>query len=321
MLKTWLKKWPLKWPQQWLDEFLGSVKSFDVEERLDLFAYRPLGFLIAKAAWRFDLWPVHLSIAGAVLGVAAAVLFGFSPAPTAVVWGAILFFLSGVLDSSDGQLARMAKRSTPFGLVLDGVCDNIVFAAVYIGSCLSVLQQGYWTSAPALFFLAIVAGIFHSMQASILDFYNREYLYFGCGRTEGDYWNPDLEEARAEAAKGSSLRERLFARLRFSWLAQQQMLTTRTVAWRQDLRGFVLGNSGPEKRDQVMRAYRDHNRTMLRLWQLLGSNAHTILIIVFNAFGRFDLYLILVDCLALNAILVLARFLQARQDQRLAATI
>ena len=38
----------------------------------------------------------------------------------------------------------------------------------------------------------------------MLDYYNREYLYFGYAKINGDYWNPTLEEARKESSMSAS---------------------------------------------------------------------------------------------------------------------
>ena len=90
----------------------------------------------------------------------------------------LLLIFAGIFDSSDGQLARMGGKSTKLGLVLDGLCDNLVFSSAYIGSTLTVMPiWGYW-----IWPIALLAGFCHSFQSAMLDYYNREYLYFGCGK-------------------------------------------------------------------------------------------------------------------------------------------
>jgi len=217
-----------------------------------------------------------------------------------------------VFDSSDGQLARMAGKSTKLGLILDGICDNFVFASVYLCSAATMTHiYGGW-----IFPIAVLAGASHSFQSSMLDFYNREYLYFGYGKVRGDYWNPTLTEARRErdAATG---KDALLIRLRFSWLWQQNKLTTRTESFRDKLKQLVDGPAS----GRIQQLYREHNRLILRFWRILGSNFHTMMIILFIFLRRFVLYLIAIDIGLLTSALLVLRFFQKRQDDMFLAAL
>lgn len=291
----------------WRDEFRKSIKSFDTEEKLDLYFYRPLGFLIAKLAMPLGISPTQLTVVGLILGIAAGFFFYHNDSLAALVTASALFVMAGVFDSADGQLARMGGRSTKLGLVLDGICDNVVFASAYIASALTVTYLwGNW-----IWPIAVVAGICHSFQSSMLDYYNREYLVFGAGK-QGDYWNPTLAEAWAEEKKATG-QERLLWRFRFSWIWQQSKLSSRTDAEREYWRKLCDGPRAEEFRT----LYREHNRLILRAWRLMGANFHTILILFFVFFRRFDLYLIFGDILFLTLALIVLRRLQWRQDLRL----
>ncbi len=114
----------------WKSEYLQSIKSAEAEDPIDLVFYRPLGFLLAKLSRGWRLSPTHLTLAGMGVGVWAGFLFS-RPTPLRLILGILLFLLSGIFDSADGQLARISGQSTPFGLVVDGLCDNIVFISVY----------------------------------------------------------------------------------------------------------------------------------------------------------------------------------------------
>jgi hypothetical protein len=295
-------------PAHWKNEFQKSIKSLDTEEKLDLYFYRPLGFVIAKVAFRLNLTPTQLTLIGLALGIGSGFFLYRIEDPLALLLGSTLFVLAGIFDSSDGQLARLGGKSTKFGLVLDGVCDNIVFGSAYVAGVLAMAPiWGHW----ALWPVALLAGLCHSLQSSMLDFYNREYLVFGLGKEA--YWNPTWNEQKLEAS--ASNRSGWIASLRSSWIWQQQLLTTRTdrqrLAWRE--LSQRKDGLGPEFR----RRYRAQQLSQLRLWRLMGANFHTICLILFFFLGRFDLYLVLVDIIGLTIALLLLRWRQSRIDQSL----
>lgn len=291
----------------WREEYWKTIKSFDTEEKLDLYFYRPVGFVIAKAAWHLNVSPTLLTVIGLLLGLISGFFFYQNHNTSYLVIACSLFVLAGIFDSSDGQLARMGGKSTKLGLILDGICDNFVFGAAYVSSILatqSPFQDWIWP-------IAIVAGVCHSCQSAMLDFYNREYLIFGYGKTKGDYWNPTLTEARTEIERASP-KERFFLNLRFSWIWQQNRLSSRADQTRHDWRALLDGPRSQEVQD----LYREYNYFILRCWRLMGANFHTIMIIVFVFLRRFDLYLILVDIVFLTFALFVLRYFQGRQDRK-----
>ncbi len=289
----------------WKTEYWNSIKSFDTEEKLDLFFYRPLGFLIAKACLGTPISPTALTVVGLTLGLISGFFFYDNQSTQSLIIASILFVLAGVFDSSDGQLARMGGKSTKLGLILDGICDNFVFGSAYFASILTVMPLWGWSIWP----IAILAGFFHSVQSSVLDFYNREYLYFGAGKTKGDYWNPSVEEAKKERDRATGI-SRFLLGTRISWIWQQTVLTTRTSQQREQWKALV---NGPRSQE-FQKMYCEHNRTILRFWRLMGANFHTILILIFVFYRRFDWYLIFCDLIALNIALIILRLAQKRVD-------
>ncbi len=293
----------------WQAEYWQSIKSFDTEEKLDLFFYRPFGFVIAKACLGTPISPTVLTIVGLLLGIISGFFFYNNSSTTSLLIGSVLFILAGVFDSSDGQLARMGGKSTKLGLILDGICDNIVFGSVYAASILTLMPIWGWSIWP----VAVVAGFCHSLQSALLDFYNREYLVFGAGKTNGDYWNPSIAEAKKERDRATGI-SRLLLGTRITWIWQQNALTTRTTEQRELWKKLAAGPRAAE----FQKLYCDRNRHMLRFWRLMGANFHTILILIFVFLRRFDLYLILGDLVFLNLALIVLRFYQDKVDKAFA---
>ncbi len=292
----------------WKEEYWKSIKSFDTEEKLDLYFYRPLGFLIAKICKGTFISPTLLTMVGLCLGVLSGFFFYHNADVSSLVIASVLFVMAGVFDSADGQLARMGGKSTKLGLVLDGICDNFVFASAYIASALTV--EHLW--GPWIWPILLLAGVCHSFQSAMLDYYNREYLYFGYGKVQSDYWNPTLTEARNERDNAEG-QEKILWKLRFSWLWQQNKLSQRPDSSRYLWRDILAGPNA----EKFQKMYRDHNRLILRFWRLMGPNFHTILLITSVFFRRFDYYLIFGDILFLTIALLVLRHWQWRQDQKL----
>ena len=59
-------------------------------------------------------------------------------------WGAIVFLVSGALDSVDGQLARATGRESRFGAFLDSNLDRLGEMAVFGGIALHFREWGPW---------------------------------------------------------------------------------------------------------------------------------------------------------------------------------
>ena len=96
-----------------------------------------------------SLTPSHVTIAGCLVGILSALAIGFE-----WLWsGLFLLFLSGLLDTLDGTLARFKNKGSSFGSALDIVCDRIVEASVIVS--LYVIHP----ETNALFSLAMLSAI------------------------------------------------------------------------------------------------------------------------------------------------------------------
>jgi phosphatidylglycerophosphate synthase len=297
-----------------IQEFKDSIKTPDTEEKLDLVFYRPLGFVIAKIANLLHIGPSALSIMGLFAGWGAAYLYWQqSDELSLFILASALFLLSGIFDSSDGQLARISGQSSKLGLILDGICDSLVTISIYAAAAAPFIGKYGWGFALFTF----IAALFHSNQCAILDFYHREYAYFGYGKTENDtYWNPTVSEAKKNIANSKTWKEKIMNSLRLNWIKQQAMLSTRTDEQRLFMRSIILDLNHP-LHGKLKSEYRRLNKPMLTVWRMIGTNAHTIMLITFFYFKRTDLGLFLFDYLFFNIVILIAAQIQKRRDDEL----
>jgi phosphatidylglycerophosphate synthase len=197
-----------------------AAKGEVVEEWIDLHFFRPLGFAIADRLRGTRVSPDQVTLASLVLGLAAGhLMFYASPALNAL--GVILFILSDVLDSADGQLARMRGTSTRFGRILDGVADNVRFINLYLHLLARLALAGSGWEALAL---GALAGASHSFQSAAVDFIRQAYLYLGVGRGS----ELDLPET-IDRSRPQSLAQRIGAVLYRDYVRRQTWLFPRTA--------------------------------------------------------------------------------------------
>lgn len=148
-----------------------------VEEWADRKFFRPAGFAVCRRLLPTRITPDQVTVVSLLLGLLAGHLF-FYDNWLVNLSGVLLFVVSDIFDSVDGQLARARGTSTPFGRTLDGASDNIRFINLYLTLIARVLAAGYgWQGA----LLGVAAGLSHSLQSTGVDFIRQAYLYLGAG--------------------------------------------------------------------------------------------------------------------------------------------
>jgi archaetidylinositol phosphate synthase len=90
---------------------------------------------VAELCIRLGLTPNQISLLSVIFGLACAVSFFGNQ----FLLGAILLFISGVLDLVDGSVARKMHSQTKFGAVVDWVADKYVDCFALLGIGLSGL--------------------------------------------------------------------------------------------------------------------------------------------------------------------------------------
>jgi phosphatidylglycerophosphate synthase len=202
-------------------------KGAPVEEWADLRFFRPLGLRVVRWVAPTRISADQLTIASLLTGLAGGHLFLYRSWVLNAV-GLLLLIGSDVLDSADGQLARLRGSSTRLGAVLDGLSDNVRFLNLYVHLVARVILSGA-LPAPFALGLALLAGLSHSIQASVADFLRKTYLAMITGARELEL-PEDLEgnPARPEMPRVMWWFYRGYA-ARFPRLCPRSALALRTV--------------------------------------------------------------------------------------------
>jgi len=255
-----------------------------VEEWADRRFFRPAGWRIATTLAPTRISPDSVTLASLVLGVIAGHLFWYTN-PWINTAGVALFIWSDVLDSADGQLARLRGTSTRLGRILDGLADSARFLSLYahLGARLYVSGWGWGGVA-----LALAALYSHSYQAAAADFIRQAYLYFAVG-------NGSELDVGGEPSAGSFW-ERAAGWLYGDYVRRQAWLFPNTTA----LARSFAGRSVPPS---IARAWANRQRWVVTGCAWIAQNIRFLLLALTVVPGRPAAYCWIVVG-PLNAVLV-----------------
>ena len=237
-----------------------ASKGPAVEEWADRRFFRPVGWRLATALMPTRISPDAVTLASLVLGVLAGHLFWYR-SPWVNATGVLLFIISDVLDSADGQLARLRGTSTRMGRILDGLADSGRFVSLYghLGARLYVGQG--WPGAV----LAFAALVSHTYQAAAADFIRQAYLHFAVG--EGG----EFDVAEPPAMDGGSLWSRSSSWVYGDYLRRQAWLFPRTTALGRALSGRAVPAA-------LRRAWVERQRWIVRDCAWIAQNIRFLLL-------------------------------------------
>jgi len=265
-------------------EYSKSIKSSDSDELINTHLLRPLAGLIVRMLYNTRVTPNQVTVASILAGLIAAALY-LKGTHFAVATAGLAVTVKDILDSADGQLARLTQQYSRAGRFLDSIGDFVVNAAIFgsVGYTLTAINGGLQYGIIALLGLA---GI--TFRVSYHVFYQTSFLHF-----EQKYQtNRITEEIREEDERGDRLAlrlQRVFQAI-YGW---QDRLVLRIDGW----------CSGGLQSEEVRREwYMD--RTGILLSGFLGMGTELFVLTVCSLFNRLELYLFL-NVVLMNAVLVL----------------
>ena len=113
---------------------------------------------VARGLLRIGLRPNFITVLGILFTVAAGVAVACGRAhwrPLAVGF----LIAAGACDILDGAMASVGKLTTPFGAILDSVCDRLGDAALFLGAVFYYALQPDAPGEAANLTLAVLAGL------------------------------------------------------------------------------------------------------------------------------------------------------------------
>jgi hypothetical protein len=270
-----------------------AFKAYEIEEHIAVYLHRPLGMIAARAAQAIGASPNALTLLAILVGVTGGLLFA---SPRLAGAGFLLLVLHGVLDSSDGQLARMTGQMSEFGRLLDGIAGFVTHIAIYAGLLWGIGAAGGSSAAIALVLVAAAANVVH---AQLYDYHRTAYEQIALKRRLSPGALAALNLRKENQPQALALYEgmaRLFA----------------------GRHGHVEAAIARRASDGVVRVedsarYRALFYGPVRGWNLLGDNTRFYGLGVLALLGHIAWYPALV-LVAQNAVLVVVSIWQWRRD-------
>jgi len=247
-----------------------------VEEWVDLHFFRPIGIRIARGLLPSGVSADQVTLWSLLIGLVAGHLFAYQDRWTNFI-GFLLFIVSDIFDSADGQLARLRGTSTRFGRALDGINDNLRFVNLYFHLIYRLIHAGWWW--PGAFLLVCAAGLAHTFQSAAIDFVRNAFLRIGVG----DGGELDLPEDLDAGPRGTLL-ERFGARVYRDYVLRQAQLFPRSVKLIRLLRRTSVTES-------FRAEYRARQEVVLPLCAWLGQNIRFLLVGVAAVAARISVFL------------------------------
>ena len=295
----------------------AATKGREVEEWVDLHFFRPIGIRIARALQPTSVSADQVTLWSLVVGLVAGHCFVYA-SPSINLLGFVLFIISDLFDSADGQLARLRGTSTQFGRILDGLSDNARFANLYIHVVIRLVHHDGWSLWLALAF-ALLAGFSHSWQSAAIDCIRHAYLELGVGTGSELELPEELSSSRRSAATEGSAFTRFAQAAYRAYVRRQQWLCPAMMRLVQRVRALEA-EGATEILGEVRTAYRESERSIVRQCAWLGQNIRFPLVGIpgiLNIIAGF-LWLTVVP---LNLILVAILVLHERRARRVLGMI
>ena len=273
----------------------ATYKAREVEGLLDLYFYRPIGLRLAEFFKQLKMTPAAVTLLGGICGIVAGHLYFYRDLRINIV-GMALHVCANALDNADGQLARLTQRESRKGRIMDSVADHLVFASIYVHLTLRFFLQD---PSPAIWLLALAAGISHALQGAAADYYRSTYLYFVAngGRIRID----SSSEVRLDYRRCNWRQawDKLLLALYLNFTRQQEVLAPHLKKLR-DVASDLFQGQMP---GWLRARYRNLAGPMLKWWGLLMTNTRMVILFVLLLIGQ-PIYFFWFELIPLNVLFV-----------------
>jgi hypothetical protein len=274
-----------------------ALKSAEIEELTDIYFFRPVGLVVACAGKAVGLTPIGLTMIGTTIGVAGGALLYNERLS---LLGFAILILHSIVDSADGQLARMTNRVTEFGRVLDGLSGYATHVTIFLAIGFGLIQcGGHWASL----LWTLLAAMATAIHAGMYD-YNR-HVYMGV-----------VADARLPMPAPKNIPPPI------GWLFVIYLTVQRwIIGSHADVEAAIAARSVEGRiRDEDRARYREIFYPLVRGWNFLGDNTRFFAIGVLALLHRIDLFFGFILVL-MNAAFVGLWLWQRSADRRFLASL
>jgi hypothetical protein len=297
---------------RFIDEYRSSLKPPETEEPINQILNRPLAFGAAKIFQKMRVSPNMVTAFSLLCGISSGVFFAGANEHD-VIWAAVLLQMMIFFDCADGQLARMTKRSSRFGRIIDTFADLATHGAIYTGVAISLYRT---TGSAFSFFIALSAQISMYLHMALYDHFKNVFI------SVTKPGHPDLLDSlkhmkdRAEQNDNRKSRlSRVVAKL-YVWFYRME---SKVVAVGYPAYGMNLYERFPDS-ERIDPGFRElYNREMkvpTKLWAMIGDTIHLEIFVICGLLNKPTL---IFPCILVytNVVMLAALFVQRVRYRRL----
>lgn len=266
---------------QTLVEGAAPGRPSEIEASSNLYLVHPASRRLTDLLERTAVTPNQVSIASVFASGAAAASYVALAWPWGAFAGLAFQFIWHVLDGADGELARRTGRASPKGELVDGVCDHLSQALIYLAFAFAAQRTfGGWAWAAA-----IGAAAAHFVQANAYETGRKAYRRFVYGA-------PWMRQTGAGlTGPGKALSE--------LYLAVSDLSSPGEQRTEEAMAGAIAAGHAAEAR----RLYRERFAPLVKASGVMDSNTRTVAAFLAVLAGQ-PLWLFAFELTALNVALV-----------------
>jgi phosphatidylglycerophosphate synthase len=279
----------------------------ELQDPLNYYLYHPLAWQFARLLALTPITPNMVSVLGAGCVVAAALAYTQLTWPVSAALGMVLHMTWHVVDGADGDLARMTGRSSPIGEMVDGLCDYLSHAVLYVLLALHLAGPGGLGGGQA-WALVIFAGLSHAVQSNHVEVQRRQYQYW----VYGTPWLRNSHGADDSVTAKSWAGALVSAYIGVASGMTPQALTIDAAV--------QAAGSDKVRLGDIAAAVRAEAPPLLRLCKVLGPNPRAI-VLGLSMFAGSPVWYMLYQTVVLNLLLVVSVRAHNAAARRIASQI
>ena len=283
-------------------------RPIEIEEWSNLRLIHPTSRALVAILIPTGISPNAVSALGAVMAAFAAASFVLLPRPASALVGLVFLFGWHVFDGADGDLARRTGRASTNGELVDGLCDHLGQAAIYLAFALMLSDSlGIWA-----YVLPIASGGSRAVQASAYEGCRRNYRrwVYGARWIRHTLTAPDV-------AAGTGL-ERLKVRLGLAYVAVSGLVSADDRALEAAMGKAAAGD--PETAAAARQVYRQRMLPLVKRASVLSANYRSLAAFLSVLVG-YPLAFVLYELVALNLALVWLVAAEGRANRDVVQTL
>ncbi len=287
-------------------EFVKSLKTEGAEEIVDIYLYRPLGFVLAKILTKTRITPNIITIAGIFWGILAGFLLSRGTV-NFFIYGALIYQVANIFDCADGQLARLTSNYSDFGRILDGFVDYVNVSAVYVGSFIGLLRsRDTFFETRHTVFVMVFAVLSTAFAAALYDKLKSKYMNFVL---DSEIVKEDTS-ALIEKRDHETVAVKRFLYTLYIFYLHVQCFFAKNISLKGKEVDRLIGNN----RKLYRELYLSRNTKLLKAWSIVGPSTHALYFLLFALMRNLSWYfLFLVG--PLNVVLLLLLYAQYHTEK------